>query len=97
MLKHVSSSNHKIASTTKNSTRFTQYQVYYTAYKTHAMATHHRGTGCPLERGLDIITEDPEHAYLNNGSTHSLDATVALGGPEAVGHPKTKYTMRRTD
>ena len=52
------------------------------------MATHHRGAGCPLNRGLDILTEDPEHADMNNDSTYSSDATVALRGPEAVGHPK---------
>ena len=54
----------------------------------HAMATHHRGAGCPLDRGLDILTEDPEHADIDNESTHSSDATVALVGPEAVGHPE---------
>ena len=37
---------------------------------------------------MDILTEDPEHADIDNESTHSSDATVALGGPEAVGHPK---------
>ena len=37
---------------------------------------------------MDILTEDPEHTDINNGSTHSLNATVALGGPEAVGHPE---------
>ena len=42
------------------------------------MATCHGGTGCPLDRGLDILTEDPEHADIDNDSTHSLDATVAL-------------------
>ena len=52
------------------------------------MATHHRGTGHPLNRGLDILTEDPEHNDNYNESTHSLDATVALGGPEAVEHPQ---------
>ena len=41
----------------------------------------------PLDRGLDILTDDPEHADINN-STHSLDATVALVGPGAVGHPE---------
>ena len=41
-----------------------------------------------LNRGLDIFTEDTEHADINNDSTHSSDATVALGGPEAVGHPE---------
>ena len=52
------------------------------------MATYHRGTGCPLDRGLDILTEDPEHTDIDNDSTHILDATVALGSPEAVGHPE---------
>ena len=64
------------------------YQAYCITYKTHAMATHHGVARCPLDRGLDILTEHPEHAHLNNDSTHSSDTTVALGGPEAVGHPK---------
>ena len=59
-----------------------QYQAYCTTYKTHAMATCHGGAGCPLDRGLDILTEDPEHTVTYNDSTHSL------GGPETVGHPK---------
>ena len=37
---------------------------------------------------MDILTEDPEHADINNDITHSLDSTVALGVPEATGHPK---------
>ena len=60
-----------------------RYQAYCTTYKTHAMATHHRGAGCPLDRGIDILAEDPEHADIDNESTHGSDATVALGGPEA--------------
>ena len=48
-----------------------------TTYKTHTMATCHGGTGCPLDRVLDILTEDPEHTHINNNSTHSSDATVA--------------------
>ena len=52
------------------------------------MAAHHRGTGCLLDRGLDIITEDTEHADINNDSTNSSDTRVALGGPEGVGHPE---------
>ena len=54
------------------------YQAYCTTYKTHAMATHHGGAGHPLNRGLDILTEDTEHTDIDNDSTHSLDATVAL-------------------
>ena len=64
------------------------YQAYCPTYKTHTMATQHGGAGCPLDRSLDILAEDPEHADINNDSTHSSDATVALGGPEAVGHPE---------
>ena len=52
------------------------------------MATCHGGAGHPLDRGLDTLPEDQEHADIDNESTHSLDATVALGGPEAVGHPE---------
>ena len=52
------------------------------------MATCHGDVGCPLDRGMDILTDDPEHVDINNESTHSLDATVAPGGPEAEGQPK---------
>ena len=52
------------------------------------MASHHRGAGHPLNRGLDILTEDTEHIDINNNSTHSSDATVPLRDPEAVGHPE---------
>ena len=52
------------------------------------MATHHGGAGHPLDRSLDILREDPEHADIINNSTHISDPTVALGGPEAVGHPE---------
>ena len=64
-----------------------KYQAYCTTYKTHTMATHHRGTGHPLDRGIDLSTEDPEPTDINNESTHGSDATVALGGPEAEGSP----------
>ena len=65
-----------------------RYQAYCTTYKMHAMATHHGGTGCPLDRGMDILAEDQEHLDINNESTHSSDATVTLGGPEVVRHPR---------
>ena len=63
-----------------------RYQAYCTTYKMHAMATHHGAAGHLLDRGLDILAEDPEHADIDNESTHSSEATVALGRPEAVGH-----------
>ena len=47
------------------------------------MATHHRGTGHPLDRGIDLHAGDPEPADIGNESTHSSNATVALRGPEA--------------
>ena len=52
-----------------------QHQAYCTTYKTHAMATHHGGTGCCLDRGSDILTEDPEHADIDSESTHSSDTS----------------------
>ena len=64
------------------------YHAYCTTYKMHAMATHHGVAGCPLDRGLGILTEVPEHADIDNDSTHISDATVALGGPVTVGHPE---------
>ena len=65
-----------------------RYQAYCTTYKMHTMATSHRSAGCPLYRGMDVLAEDPEHADIDNESTHSSDATVAIGVPEAVGHPE---------
>ena len=65
-----------------------QYQAYCTTYKTHTMATHHTSAGHPLDRGLDILTEYPVQANIDNESTYSSDARVALGGPEVVGHPE---------
>ena len=56
------------------------YQAYCSTYKTHAMATHHRDAGHPLDRSFDILAEDPEHTNIDNDSTHSSDATAALGG-----------------
>ena len=49
------------------------------------MTICHGGAGHPLDRGLDILTEDTEHADISNDSTHSSDAT---GDPEAVRHPE---------
>ena len=65
-----------------------RYQAYCTTYKMHAMATCHRSAGCPLDRGINIHTEDPEPPDIDNESTHSSNATVAIGRPEAEGHPK---------
>ena len=41
-----------------------------------------------MDRGIDIQAEDPKYADIDNESTHSSDATVALGGPEVEGHPE---------
>ena len=53
------------------------------------MATHHRCTGCLLDKDINLHIEDSETTGLDNDnhSTSSSDATVALGGPEAEGHP----------
>ena len=69
-----------------------KYQAYCTTYKIHAMATHHGGAGCPLDRSINNHAEDLEPTDIDNDNTHSSNATVALGEPEAEGHPKTMYT-----
>ena len=63
----------------------------------HVMATHYIGAGCPLYRGMDIHAEDSEHADIGNESTHSANTTVALGGPEAEGHPKDPVYNNHTE
>ena len=67
-----------------------RYQAYYTTYKTPAMATHHGGTGCPVDRDIDLHTEDMEGINTepdnNNKSTSDSDTTVAFGGSETDGH-----------
>ena len=54
----------------------------------HTIATCHRGTVCPLNRGINLHAEDPEPTDIDKARIHSSNATVALGGPEAEGHPK---------
>ena len=69
-----------------------KYQTYCTMHKTHTMATHHKGAGCPLNRGINLNTEDTEQTDIDNESTHGSDTTVALGGPEAEHHPNDPQT-----
>ena len=42
------------------------------------MATHHGGTECPLDRGIDLNAEDPEPTDIDNEIIHCLDFIVAL-------------------
>ena len=61
-----------------------RYQAYYTTYKTHAIATHHRGTGHPIDSDINLHIKDTggiTGLVNNNESTKGLDTTVALGGP----------------
>ena len=55
------------------------------------MATHHGGAGCPIDRDIDFYVEDAEGINTgldnDNKSTSGSDTTVALGQPEAEGHP----------
>ena len=43
-----------------------KYQAYCTMYETHAMATHHGGTECPLDRDIHLHIEDAETTGLEN-------------------------------
>ena len=55
----------------------------------HAMAAHHGGVGCPVDRDINLHIEDAETTGLENDnvSNSALETTIALGGPEAEGHP----------
>ena len=43
-----------------------RYQTYCTVYKTHAMATHHGGTGHPIDRDATLHVEDAEAMGIDN-------------------------------
>ena len=64
-------------------------QTYCAVYKMHAMATHHRGAGCPIDRDIDLHIEVTETTGIDNDneSTSGSDTTIALGGSEAECHP----------
>ena len=70
---HVSSLQYKNAFTTQDCAWEGQRQISSLLY--------------PLDRGINLHVEDPEPTNIDNESTHSSNATVALGGPEAEGHP----------
>ena len=42
----------------------------------------------PLRQRYQSHAEDPEPTDIDNEITHSSEDTVALGGPEAEGHPE---------
>ena len=81
---------HQITFTIKNSTKENWGSVSGLLYNIQdtCYGNCNGCAGCPLHRGLDILAEDPNHADIDNDSTHNLDATVALGSPEEVGHPE---------
>ena len=37
-----------------------RYQTYCAACKTHTKTTHHGGTGCPVDKDIDLHIEDAE-------------------------------------
>ena len=96
MSAHHSTTSHSLLKTVLGKSG-DRYQAYCTTHKTHIMATCHGGTGHPLDRSLDILAEDPEHADIDNASTHSSDTTVALWSPEAAGHPEDPVYDKQTD
>ena len=58
-----------------------RYQAYSTMYMTHAMATYYGGTGCPIDKDINLHEKDKEGINTglenNNKSTSGLDITVA--------------------
>ena len=70
-----------------------RYQAYYTTYKTHAMTTHHGGTGHQVDRDTNLHIEDMEGINVgpdnDNESTSGLDTTIVFGRSEVHGHPSS--------
>ena len=68
-----------------------KYQMYFTTYKKHSMATHHGGAGHPIDGDLDLHIDDAEGINTglanDNESTSGSDTIVALGRPKVEGHP----------
>ena len=53
------------------------YQAYCNTYETHAMATHHGGSGQPLDRDIDVTGEAHKTADTdieNTQDLHPVDA-----------------------
>ena len=49
-----------------------RYQEYCTMYKMHAMATHHGGAGCPVDRDINLAHRRyRRHLYLVMEAIHS--------------------------
>ena len=43
-----------------------RYQMYYAIYRMHAVTTLHGGTGCSLDRDIDVYVEDAETTGIDN-------------------------------
>ena len=67
-----------------------RYQTYCTSYKMHAMATHHRDGGCPVDRDINLHIDNMDGINTgpdkDNESTSGSDTTIAFGGSEADGY-----------
>ena len=65
----------------------------------HVMATCHKGTGHPIDRGINLYIEDREGINTgpnnDNESTSGSDTTIAFGGSEADGHPNELITSNQ--
>ena len=68
-------------------------------YKTHAMATHHGGTGCPVDRNINLHIEDTEGINTepdnDNESTSGSETSVAFGGSEVDGQPSKLISSKQ--
>ena len=62
------------------------------------MATHHGGTGYPVDRDIDLHIEDVEGINTGpdneNKSTNGSDTIIVFGGSEADGQPQETYTQQ---
>ena len=49
------------------------YQAYCNTYKTHTMATHHEGSGQPLDRDIDVTREAADADIEDTQDIHPIE------------------------
>ena len=62
------------------------YPAYCNTYKTHAMATCHGHSGCPLDRDIDVTRETQKTADTDIEDSQDFNTAVTLNEPEEIDH-----------
>ena len=67
-------------------------QAYCNTYKPHTMATHHGGSGCPLDRDTDVTRETQKTADTDIEDTHDFNTVETVHFEDLGYNNPTKLT-----